>query len=152
MIVCITKISIIGSTLTPPTLDQSSSRFTGTLAFNFYPQNTTLHGPIQWPVIPGTMLVTPCCHSRNNLVCRMSLLSTITKMFQDQAPSDLKYAVIRTYDTCLRIPTFLDRIPLKGHVERYYCYTRKSVSRRVCRNDCFPISLIGAETPAMQLQ
>ena len=81
----------------------------------------------------------------------MSSLPTIAKTFQDQAPSGIESAVKITYDTCLRSPAAIGRTLLKDHGDRYYGSTRKILSRRVCRNECFPISLIGAVTPAMQL-
>ena len=140
MIGCITRYSMIGSTLKSPTLDRHFSRFTRTLVFNFSSQNITLHGTIQWTAIPEKMLVMPCCHSHNKLVFRMSSLPIITKMFQDKAPSGIKSAVIRTYATCSRSHAAIDRMSLKYHGERYYGYTRKILSIRVCQKDCFPIS------------
>ena len=133
-------------------LGLNSSFSTGNLAFRISPQNTTVHGLSQLPVIPGTMFVTTCCRSQSRLVCRMSLLPTVTKTFQYQAPSGIKSSVKRTYATCLRIPTAIGRMPLKDHGERYYISTRKIVSIRVYQNQCFPISSISATTPAMQLQ
>ena len=143
---------MIGSTLTPLPLGRNSSRSTGTLVFKFSPLNTTLHGLSQWPVIPGTMLVTPGCLPCSRLVCRMSLLPKITKTFQDQAPSGIKSSVKRTYATCLQSPTSIDRTPLKDHGKIYYGSTKKSVYRGVCRNYYSPVSLIGSTTPIMQLQ
>ena len=47
------------------------------------------------------------------------LVTEITKMFQDKAPSGLKYSVIRTYTTRLQRPIAIGTIPLKVHRERY---------------------------------
>ena len=84
----------------------------------FSPQNTTFHGLSQCLVIPGKMLVTTCYNYVKKLVWRISSLPTIIKMFQDQAPSGLKYSVIRTYVTFLRSLTSIGIILLKDHGER----------------------------------